>query len=87
MRPDYGLDSREAFALVERQIEVVHNGWADAADRARLNDADRRAAWGGPILNESILSSWDDARPRPGRPKAPTDSDGTQTRRPNTNGR
>jgi len=85
--PDYALDCREAFALVERQIEVIHNEWADAADRARLKDADQRAAWGGPILNESILSSWDDARPRPRRPKASTDSDGAQTRRPNMNGR
>ncbi len=61
--PDYALDTREAFALVERQLQIVHDEWADAADRARLNDADRRAAWGGPILNESILYGWDGARP------------------------
>jgi serine/threonine-protein kinase HipA len=100
--PDYGLDSREAFALVERQIEVVHNEWADAADRARLNDADRRAAWGGPILNESILYSWDDARPRARRRNIPTDPNSAQSQpgasshdgefdqhaaSPNTNGR
>ena len=56
--PEYGLDTREAFALVERQIEVVRTEWNDAADRARLNAADRRAAWGGPILNESVLYGW-----------------------------
>jgi serine/threonine-protein kinase HipA len=59
---DYGLDTREAFELVERQLEVVHDEWAAAADRASLNAAERRAAWGGPILNESILYGWDDAR-------------------------
>ena len=64
---DYGLDAREAFALVGRQLEVVNTEWSDAADRARLNAAERRAAWGGPILNQSILYGWDDARPRPRR--------------------
>ncbi len=60
---DSGLDAREAFALVERQIEVVNAEWHEAADRARLNAAERRAAWGGPILHESVLYGWDDARP------------------------
>ena len=66
---DYGLDSGGAFALVERQIEVVHEEWDAAADRARLNAAERRAAWGGPILNESVLYGWNDARPPIARPK------------------
>jgi hypothetical protein len=52
---EYGLDQREATELVERQIEVVTSQWDDAADRARLNAAERRSAFGGPILNPSIF--------------------------------
>ena len=72
--PEYGLDRREAFDLVEHQLQVVHDEWDDAADRARLNKAERRAAWGGPILNESILYEWDTARPKPSRTEAPRDA-------------
>jgi serine/threonine-protein kinase HipA len=60
--PDYGLDRRQAFELVEQQLQIVRDEWDDAADQARLNNADRRAAWGGPIMNESILYDWDTAR-------------------------
>jgi serine/threonine-protein kinase HipA len=62
--PDYGLDQREATELVERQIEVGTSHWDDAADRARLNAADRRSALGGPILDPSIFYGWDALRPR-----------------------
>lgn len=61
---DYGLDQREALDLVERQIEAVTSHWDDAADRARLNAAERRAAFGGPILNPSIFYGWGEQRPR-----------------------
>jgi serine/threonine-protein kinase HipA len=61
---EYGLDQREATELVERQIEVVTSQWDDAADRARLNAAERRSAFGGPILNPSIFYGWDELRPR-----------------------
>jgi serine/threonine-protein kinase HipA len=59
---DYGVDQREAIELVETQIAVVNSHWDDAADRARLNDAERRAAFGGPILNPSIFDGWNDLR-------------------------
>jgi serine/threonine-protein kinase HipA len=65
--PDFGLDRREAFALVEQQLEIVHARWDDAADRARLTEADRRSIFGGAILNPSILYDWNGARPRPRR--------------------
>ncbi len=61
---DYGLDQIEAFELIELQIEVVNSHWSDAADRARLNAAERQSALGGPILNPSIFYGWDDLRPR-----------------------
>ncbi len=61
---DYGLDQSEAFELVELQIEVVTSQWDGAADRARLNAAERLSAFGGPILNPSILYGWDELRPR-----------------------
>jgi serine/threonine-protein kinase HipA len=58
----YGVDRREARDLVERQVEVVRSAWDDAADRARLTAADRRAALGGPILHPSIFYGWDDVK-------------------------
>jgi serine/threonine-protein kinase HipA len=61
---DYGLDQSEAFELVERQVEIVTSQWDDAADQARLNAAERRSAFGGPILNPSIFYGWDELRPR-----------------------
>jgi serine/threonine-protein kinase HipA len=61
---DYGLDQIEAFELIEHQIEIVTSQWSDAADQARLNAAERQAAFGGPILNPSIFYDWDDQRPR-----------------------
>jgi serine/threonine-protein kinase HipA len=60
---DYGLDEREAIEIAERQVDVVTSQWDDAADRARLNAADRRAAFGGPVLNPSIFYGWDGVRP------------------------
>ena len=67
----FGLDRSEAFALVEQQLEIVHAHWDEAADRARLTEADRRSIFGGAILNPSILYDWDGARPRPLRPSGP----------------
>ena len=67
---DYGLDRREALELVDHQIQVVRDEWSAAADQARLNAAEQRAAWGGPILHESILYGWNEARPRMARPPA-----------------
>jgi serine/threonine-protein kinase HipA len=61
---DYGLDEREAFELVERQVEVVTSQWEDAVEKARLNAAESRAAFGGPILNPSIFYGWEELRPR-----------------------
>ncbi len=61
---DYGLDQVEACELIELQIETVTSQWNDAADRARLNAAERKAAIGGPILNPSIFYGWDEQRAR-----------------------
>jgi serine/threonine-protein kinase HipA len=59
---DYALDQGEARDLVDRQIEVVTSQWDDAADQARLTTAERRSALGGPILNPSVFSGWDELR-------------------------
>jgi serine/threonine-protein kinase HipA len=71
---DYGLDRDEAIELVEQQVEAVTAHWDDAADLARLNAAERRSAFGGPILNPSIFYGWEEARP-PSKRKASSESD------------
>lgn len=47
----YELTPKQAREVVDHQIAAIHEGWDEAADRARLTSAERTALWGGPILN------------------------------------
>lgn len=51
----YLLDPPEARAIVDHQLHVIRTEWEDAADRARLTQADRSLLWGRAILNPYIL--------------------------------
>jgi serine/threonine-protein kinase HipA len=50
----YLLNSAEAQAIIDEQIR---NQWDEAADAARLTEADRRLLYGREILNEYIFRS------------------------------
>lgn len=47
----YELDETEARAIVDRQQQVIHDQWSDAADVARLTTSERDALWGRQVLN------------------------------------
>jgi len=51
----YLLDRVEAEEIVERVVAEIRAGWSDAADRARLTQADRNLLWESQILNPSIF--------------------------------
>lgn len=47
----YLLDRPEAQAVVEQQVTAIREGWADAAEVARLTAADRADLWERQVLN------------------------------------
>lgn len=47
----YGLSKREAIAIIDRTVDVIHAHWAEAAEAARLTEIDRAFLWGRSILN------------------------------------
>jgi serine/threonine-protein kinase HipA len=47
----YELDEGDARDIIDQQLTVIHDQWADAADRARLTAAERRWLWGRQIVN------------------------------------
>lgn len=49
--PVYELTETEARGIVDHQLEVIHDQWPAAADRARLTSIERDALWGRQILN------------------------------------
>lgn len=49
--PIYGLTAGEAQELIDAQIDVITAEWKDAADRARLTEAERGMLWGRAVLN------------------------------------
>ncbi|RLE19319.1 MAG: type II toxin-antitoxin system HipA family toxin, partial [Actinobacteria bacterium] len=53
----YLLDTKEAREIVDRQLDVIHSEWDDAADAARLTQAERHALWGRQILNPYALEN------------------------------
>lgn len=48
----YHLSTAEAQEIVDAQVETITREWADAADAARLTQAERQRLWGTQILNE-----------------------------------
>lgn len=53
----YLLDAKEAREIVDHQLDVIHGEWDDAADAARLTQAERHALWGRQILNPYALEN------------------------------
>lgn len=53
----YLLTSAEAQTIIDEQIKIIRDQWREAADVARLTEADRRLLYGREILNEFIFSS------------------------------
>jgi serine/threonine-protein kinase HipA len=51
----YHLSRSEAIAIIEEQVVVVRERWADAADHVGMDDPDRDRLMGGAILNQSIF--------------------------------
>lgn len=47
----YGLDRAAARDRVDRIVDAIRDGWADAADQARMTAADRELMWGRQFLN------------------------------------
>lgn len=53
----YLLNSAQAQAIIDEQIETIHTQWDEAADAARLTELDRRQLYGREILNEFVFRS------------------------------
>jgi serine/threonine-protein kinase HipA len=52
---DYGLSRPEAKEIVDRVVSTIEDDWRDAADAARLSEADRNMLWKRSILNDSVF--------------------------------
>lgn len=53
---DYGVTSREAAELFDRQVDIIRGHWRDAADEARLTQEQAARLFGVQILNEYALT-------------------------------
>lgn len=53
----YLLTSAEAQTIIDAQIKIIGDQWDEAADAARLTEADRRLLYRREILNEFIFRS------------------------------
>lgn len=51
----FGLSRTAGREIVTAMVETIRSGWEEAADRARLTDADRRLLWGRQLLNPGAL--------------------------------
>lgn len=49
--PIYALTTAGARAIIDRQLDIIHAEWDDAADAARLTTGERQRLWGRQILN------------------------------------
>lgn len=56
---DYGLSRPAAREVVDHIVSTVETQWFDAADIARLTEADRNALWKRSVLNRSTFYDWD----------------------------
>ena len=52
----YHLSHAEARSIVERQVEVIREGWAEVCDHASLTAAEREQLWGTQFLNPYALA-------------------------------
>jgi len=53
--PAYGLTIADARSRVDRIVDAVESGWADAADEAKLSAAERDRLWRRLILNPASV--------------------------------
>jgi serine/threonine-protein kinase HipA len=53
----YLLNSAQARAIIDEQIEIIRTQWDEAADAARLTELGRRQLYGREILNEFVFRS------------------------------
>lgn len=53
----YLLNSGQAKAIIEEQIEIIRTQWSEAADAARLTELDRLQLYGREVLNEFVFRS------------------------------
>lgn len=51
---EYHLDRTEAADIIDHQLTVISEQWADAADTAGLTELERQMLWGRQILNPFI---------------------------------
>ncbi|MGD0686514.1 MAG: HipA domain-containing protein [Streptosporangiaceae bacterium] len=51
----YLLNTAQAQAIIDQQIEIIRTQWDEAARAARLTEVDRRQLYGREILNEFIF--------------------------------
>jgi serine/threonine-protein kinase HipA len=55
---DYGLSPHQAKEIVDAQVAAINDNWTDAADEAKLTEADRGYLWGRQILNPYAFSNY-----------------------------
>lgn len=48
---EYELTRREARAVIDHQLDVIHSAWDEVADASLLTTAERELLWGRQILN------------------------------------
>jgi serine/threonine-protein kinase HipA len=53
----YLLNTAQAQALVDEQVQIIRTQWNEAADTARLTELDRQQLYGREILNEFVFRS------------------------------
>jgi serine/threonine-protein kinase HipA len=49
--PTYGLTPAGAREIIDRQLDIIHTEWDDAAEVAQLTSGERRRLWERQILN------------------------------------
>ena len=53
----YLLNTAQAQAIVDEQVQIIRTQWNEAADTARLTELDRQQLYGREILNEFVFRS------------------------------
>ncbi|MCL4446687.1 MAG: HipA domain-containing protein, partial [Actinobacteria bacterium] len=54
----YLLARTEARAIIDHQLSTINSQWEEAADAARLTDAERSQLWGRQILNSFATAGY-----------------------------
>ena len=54
----YQLSSKEATAIVERQIDVIQVDWNEVCEQAELTETARKYFWKRQFLNDYALEGW-----------------------------